>query len=434
MHMNKTAQATMITTTHQTTRQLPRAIRALGHRNFRLFWFGQLISLIGTWMQTTGQDWLVLDLTHNSLLLGIVGALQFLPILLLGLFGGVIADRFPKRNLLIFTQSFALLQAAALWILLATGHVQLWHILVLAPMLGITNALDMPTRQSFVVEMVGREDLPNAIALNSSAFNMARIVGPAIGGLLIAALGEGPLFLLNALSFIPVIASLVLINPRLLHSHLKAGQKTASQGTFQSLGEGLSYIKRTPAILLIVLMVGVVSLFGINFNVALPLFADEVLKIGPKGYGFLSAAFGVGALAGALWLAWSSRHPSIKQIVISTLLFTIFEALFALSHWYILSLVMIALVGFTMISFAARSNTTVQTVTPDHLRGRIMSVYLLVFNGTTPIGNLLTGSLAHVIGASFTLLIGATISILAAVGALIFHKPAEKNVKEYMTR
>ncbi len=198
-----------------------RAFLALRHRNFRLFWTGQLISLIGTWMQTTGQAWLVLELTHSAWLLGLVGALQFLPVLILSLFGGVLADRLPKRTVLRFTQSFATLQAFVLWILVATGEVRLWHVLVLASLLGLTNSFDMPTRQAFVVEMVGREDLPNAIALNSSLFNMARILGPGLGGLIIAWLGVAPLFLLNALSFIPVIIGLFLIDNSTLYAQAK---------------------------------------------------------------------------------------------------------------------------------------------------------------------------------------------------------------------
>src|SRR5207302_5408241 len=195
----------------QQVKGLLRAFLALRHRNFRLFWSGQLISLIGTWMQSTGQAWLVLELTHSAWWLGMVGALQFLPVMLLSLFGGVVADRVPKRKVLLFTQSFAMLQAAILWMLIVTGAIQLWHVLVLASLLGLTNSLDMPTRQAFVAEMVGREDLPNAIALNSSLFNMARMVGPGIGGLIIAWLGVAPLFLLNSLSFLPVVTGLALI-------------------------------------------------------------------------------------------------------------------------------------------------------------------------------------------------------------------------------
>src|SRR3984893_7969532 len=264
----------------QQVKGLLRAFLALRHRNYRLFWFGQLISLIGTWMQSTAQAWLVLELTHSAWLLGIVGALQFLPVMFLSLFGGVLADRLPKRKVLLFTQSSAMLQAFILWILIATGQVQLWHVLVLASMLGLTNSLDMPTRQAFVVEMVGREDLPNAIALNSSLFNMARIVGPSLGGLIIAGLGVAPLFLLNALSFIPVIIGIALINMKQLHAlvkHTDLVKDAPAKGTLQSLREGLAYVVHTPSILLIIAVVGIVSLFGINFNVVLPLFATDVL-------------------------------------------------------------------------------------------------------------------------------------------------------------
>src|SRR5579859_931230 len=205
----------------QPLKGLLRAFVALQHRNFRLFWFGQLISLIGTWMQTIGQVWLVLELTHSAWLLGVVGALQFLPVMLLSLFGGVLADRLPKRKVLLFTQSSAMLQATILWILVATGHVQIWEVLVLASLLGLTNSIDMPTRQAFVAEMVGREDLPNAIALNSSLFNMARVLGPGLGGLIIAWLGVAPLFLLNAISFIPVIIGLFLIDNSTLYAQVK---------------------------------------------------------------------------------------------------------------------------------------------------------------------------------------------------------------------
>src|SRR2546425_6565645 len=287
----------------QQVKGLLRTFVALRHRNFRLFWFGQMISLTGTWMQTIGQAWLVLQLTQSAWLLGIVGALQFLPVMLLSLFGGVLADRVPKRKVLLFTQSFAMLQAAVLWTLVATGEVRLWHVLVLATLLGLTNAIDMPTRQAFVVEMVGREDLPNAIALNSSLFNLARIVGPGIGGIIIAWAGVAPLFLLNAISFIAVIIGLALIDMNHLYALAKrpnVSLDTVKQSTLQSLREGLAYVIRTPSVLLIIAVVGVISLFGINFNVILPLFATDVLHAGPEGFGFISAAFGLGSLFSAL--------------------------------------------------------------------------------------------------------------------------------------
>lgn len=406
---------------------LQRAFIALRHRNFRLFWTGQLVSLIGTWMQTTGQAWLVLQLTKSAWALGVVGALQFLPVMLFALFGGALADRMPKRKVILFTQSFSLVQAIALWLLIATGTVQLWHIFLLAILLGLTNAIDMPTRQAFVAEMTGREDLPNAIALNSSVFNLARIVGPGLGGLLIAWLGIAPLFLLNALSFIPVLIGLAMIDVTQLHTRIK--QRVEKQvGTFRSIHDGLSYIKMTPAVFLVIVVIGIVSLFGINFNVVLPLFATTILNAGPAGFGFLSSTFGIGSLLAALWLAWSNQRPSIRTMLLASILFCILEALFALSHWYELSLLLIAFVGFAQITFTAIANTTLQTVTPDHLRGRVMGVYMLVFNGSIPLGNLFTGGLAHLFGAPIALLAGAAPSLIAAIAGWVFRSSAEKDV------
>jgi predicted MFS family arabinose efflux permease len=248
--------------------------------------------------------------------------------------------------------------------------------------------------------------------------------------LLIAALGEGPLFLLNSISFLPVITGLALIDTHLLYRRPNVEKKESPLGTFRSLQEGLSYIRYTPALLLVIVTMGIVSLFGMNFNVVLPLFAANALKVGPEGYGFISAAFGIGALLGALWLAWKNQQPSIAHIVFSALVFTTFDALFAISHWYLLSLLLITVVGFSMISFTTQSNTILQTMTPDYLRGRITSVYLLVFFGSLPIGNLMVGGLAQMIGISFTFLACALVSILAAMSAWIFRASAEKNVKE----
>jgi MFS family permease len=417
----------------QQVKGLLRTFVALRHRNFRLFWFGQLISLTGTWMQSIGQAWLVLELTHSAWLLGVVGALQFLPVMLLSLFGGVLADRLPKRKVLLFTQSSAMLQATILWILVATGHVQIWEVLALASLLGLTNSIDMPTRQAFVAEMVGREDLPNAIALNSSLFNMARVVGPGLGGIIIALLGVAPLFLFNAISFIAVIVGLALINMNDLYAQAKrltAKGEAPRQSTFQSLREGLAYVAHTPSVLLVIVVVGVISLFGINFNVVLPLFATDVLHVGAEGFGFLSATFGLGSLLSALWLAWGNRKPSIQHLLAGSLAFCILEIFFALSHLYLLSLVLIAGVGFAQIAFSATSNTTLQTVTPDYLRGRVMSVYMVVFAGSVPLGNLFTGGMAHLFGAPIALLIGAGLSLIAAIVGWILRSPAEKNLAE----
>jgi MFS family permease len=410
---------------------LLRAFTSLRQRNFRLFWCGQMISLIGSWMQTIGQAWLVLELTHSAWQLGLVGALQFLPVLLFSIFAGVFADRWHKRRILLFTQSAAMIQALLLWALIATGTVQLWHIYVLAMLLGLTNSLDTPARQAFVVELVGREDLPNAVALNSSLSNLARIVGPGLGGIIIAESGVTMLFLLNALSFLAVLVGLALINRNALHAqalgHRSMGVR---QNTWQSLREGVDYVWKTPAILLVILVVGLVLLFGANFNIVLPLFATDVLHVGARGFGFLSAALGVGSLISALWLAWSNSAPTIRRVLIGMLVFGVLEAVFAVSHLYLLSVVLIASVGFAETAFAQLSITMLQTVAPDHLRGRVMSVYVLFFDGSVPLGYLLVGWLSGLCGASIALLICALLSLVVAGAGWMWRKPAEKDVAE----
>jgi len=398
----------------------------LRQRNFRLFWFGQMISLTGSYMQSIGQTWLVLELTHSAFQLGLVGALQALPVLLFALVGGVLADRWPKRRVLLCTQAAAMIQALLLWALIATGTVQLWHVYVLALLLGLTNCLGRPTGQAFVVELVGRADLPNAVALNSSLSNLTRIVGPGLGGVIIAVSGVATLFLLNALSFIAVLAALTLINSRDLHAqaprHTNAG---ARQTTWQSLREGVDYVRNTPAVSLVILVVGLVLLFGSNFNVVLPFFATGVLHAGATGFGFLSGASGVGPLIASLWLAWRNQKPTITRVLIGALVFGVLEAVFAVSRIYPLSLALIASVGAAEIVFTTLAVTMLQTVAPDHLRGRVMSVAILFFDGSLPLGYLLMGWLAGRYGASSALLIGALLSLLVVGGAWLWRKPAE---------
>jgi MFS family permease len=403
-----------------------RAITSLRQRNFRLFLFGQMISLIGSWMQSIGQAWLVLELTHSAWQLGLVGALQALPILFLSIFGGVFADRWPKRRVLLVTQTAAMLQALLLWALIVTGSVQLWHIYVLALLLGITNSLDKPTRQAFVVELVGREDLPNAVALNSSLTTLARIVGPGIGGIIIAASGVSMLFLLNALSFLAVIAGLALVNPRKLHAQALPGSNAGErQKTWQSLREGVDYIWKTPTVLVVILVVGLVLLFGSNFNVLLPLFATDVLHVGATGFGLLSAAIGVGSLLAALWLAWNNSAPTLRRVLIGALLFGMLEVVFAVSHSYLLSVALIASIGFMETIFAFQAITMLQTVAPDHLRGRVMSVLVLFFDGSLPLGYMLMGWLSALYGASIAMLIGALLSLLIVGAGWLWRKPAK---------
>jgi MFS family permease len=410
---------------------LLRAFSSLRHRNYRLYWSGQLISWMGTSMQTIGQAWLVLQLTHSGWQLGLVSALQYTPILLFSLFGGVFADRWPKRRVLLITQSAAMSQAFLLWVLTATGTVQIWHIYILAFLLGLINSLSQPTSSSFVVELVGREDLPNAVALNSSLVNLSRIVGPGLGGIIIVASSVAMLFLLNALSFLAVIAGQALINSRELYIGTRkqtgAGER---QSVWRSLGEGMGYVWKTPASALLLLVVGLVLLFGENFNVVLPLFATDVLHVGATGFGFLSAAMSVGALLSVLWLAWSHLRPTIRRVLVSTLIFAVLVAMFAVSHIYLLSLVLIASLGMAGAVFGALTTTFLQTVAPDHLRGRIISVYVFFFTGSLPLGSLLTGWLAGLCGPSLGLLLCAILCLLVVGAGWLWRKPAERSVAD----
>jgi MFS family permease len=407
--------------------RLLQAFVAFRHRNYRLYWFGQLVSLVGTFMQATGQAWLVLQLTRSAWQLGLVGALQFLPVLLFALFGGVFADRWPKRQVLLVTQSIAMLQALLLWALVATHSVQVWHIYILALLLGLANSIDQPARAAFVVELVGRDDLPNAVALNSSFANLAYVVGPGLGGLLIAASGGVTLlFLLNAISFVGVLVTLALIRRQELSA--QARQTDERKNTWQSLREGLAYVRHTPAVLLIILVVGLVLLFGANYNVFVPLFATDVLHAGAVGYGLLSAALGLGSVISALSLAWSRRRPTIRRVLIGAMLYGALEALFALSHFFPVSLALILCLGMAETAFGALAVTTLQTVAPDHLRGRVTSVYVLFFTGSIPLGYLLTGWLIGVFGASPGLCVLALLCVLTAGAGWLWRAPAERDM------
>lgn len=409
-----------------------RAFISLRQRNFRLYWSGQAISQVGSWMQSIGQAWLVLELTHSGWQLGVVGALQALPILLFSLFAGVFADRWPKRIVLLATQAASAMQALLLWALLAAGVLQLWHLYILALLLGLTNSLGRPASRSFTVELVGREDLSNAVALNSSISTLASIVGPGLGGVIIAASGVTLLFLLNSLSFLPVIVALALIRSRELHAQaLQRSDAGERQNAWLSLREGLAYVWNAPVILLVIVVVGLVLLFGSNFNVILPLFATSILHIGAKGYGFLSAATGIGALLSALWLAWRNRKPTLRRLLIDMLLYGALEAAFALSRLYPLSLALIAGVGFLEIAFTAQSMTMLQTIIPDHLRGRVMSVQVLFFDGSLPLGYLLMGWLSGLFGASLALLTGALLCLLVAGAGWLWRKPTRKDMIDY---
>ncbi len=391
--------------------------RAFRHRNYRLFFSGQLVSLIGTWMQSVAQSWLVLQLSGDPFLLGLVAAVQFVPVLVLGLFGGLIADVLPKRKTLIGTQTIQMLLAFVLFGLAATGVVQVWHIIVLAALLGITNAVDMPTRQAFAVEMVGREDVANAVALNSATFNAARILGPAIAGLTIGAFDISIAFLLNGLSFMAVIVAYTVMRDDELHSPPLILRPRSAGEVRTTLAEGLRYVWATPLVLLATAVIGLASTFGMNFNVIIPALARDVLRTDAAGYGFLMAASGIGALVAALTIAFSRRsRPAL--IAGGSLLLGVAEIVLGLGGSFGVSLVLMFVVGLGAILMAATANTTIQLTVPDQLRGRTMSVYTTVFAGSTPFGGLLMGWIASRFGVDVSLAVGGI--ACALVGGAAF--------------
>ena len=379
---------------------------SLRHRNFRLFWSGQLISLTGTWMQNLGQAWLVLELTHSSFKLGVVSALQFLPMLFLSFPAGVLIDYFPKRRIIIATQVVMMILAFTLAALQWTGVVQYWHVVVLATILGVANTVDMPARQAFIIEMVGKEDLMNAIALNSSIFNAARAVGPAVAGLLIGALGTGACFFVNGLSYLAVILGLWLISfdePR-----------TTRQGDYHIIAdirEAMGYIRKTPVVLVTILLVAVVTIFGTNFNVLVPVFARQELHRDATSFGFLMSAFGTGALIGAVSLAALSRQgPKPSLLLGGGMTLSLILILIGTQNSYAWTALLLALAGWSMVAFFGMANSTVQLNTEDRLRGRVMSIYTFTFGGLTPFGSMFAGSVAHCIKTPLTFAIGGCIS------------------------
>ena len=391
---------------------------ALRYRNYRLFWFGQLISVTGTFMQGTAQQWLVLTLTSDPLALGIVGALQFGPLLVLGPFGGAIADRWPRRNVLIGTQVASGVLALALWALTATGAVQLWQVFVLAALLGLVNAVDMPTRQAFVSEMVPPNSLLNAVSLNSAQFNASRIVGPGLAGGLIALLGgTPPLFLFNAVSYIAVIGGLLLMRVGDLvpmpHTEPQHGL-----ARLRAMGDGIRFVTERPKLLITFLMIAVIGTMGFNFNVLLPLAATVMLHSDAVVFGLLSSALGAGALVGALMLARRGGVPTNRMLVGMAVAFGLLEAAMALTRSVPLAMILIAATGFAMSSFSASANTRTQLSSPPEMRGRVMSVYTMVFVGTTPIGNLIVSSVAGTAGVPAAFVIAGlpclAVALLAA--------------------
>jgi MFS family permease len=369
--------------------------RALRHRNFRLYWSGQLVSLIGTWMQSIAQGWLMHRLTSSASMLGLLGFMQFIPVLLFGLFAGVVVDHVDKRRLLMVTQSLLATQAIVLALLASLHAVQPWMVLALAFFYGCANTFDMPARQAFVIEMVGREDLANGIALNSAAFNAARIVGPAIGGLLLAGIGESGCFWLNAVSFLAVIAGLAMIR---LPARERAVAAAVSMRS--TLVDGVSYAWRTRPIRNLLVLLALCAGLAFQFNVLLPVYAREVLHAGPKIYGLLLASFGAGSLlaAGRMTMAherWALRWHLLLGLATGGL----GMAGFAWIRWLPGMLAAGALAGFGLILYVSSTNTLIQMTTEDRYRGRVMSLYTLMFVGMAPFGSLLAGALAERFGA-----------------------------------
>ncbi len=401
------------------SRTLHHGARAFGHRNYRLFFAGQAISVVGTWMQQVAQGWLVLELTNDPIYLGLVSAIAFLPVLILGLFGGLVADALPKRQTLIATQVVQMFLAFVLFGLAVTHNVQVWHILVLAGLLGITNAVDMPTRQAFAVEMVGREDIPNAVALNSALFNAARIIGPAFAGLAIGAFGIPIAFLLNGLSFSAVIAAYWLMRQGDLHTPPRRPRPGSVREVGHTLAEGLRYVRRTPVVLLATVIVGIVSTFGMNFGVIVPTLARDVLHTDAAGYGFLMAATGIGSLTSALGIAFSGR-PRVALIGIGATVLGAALIIAATIGIFWLALPVMAVIGFGAIAMAATANTTIQMAVPDELRGRVISVYTTVFVGSTPIGGLLMGGIASRFGVQASLLVGGIACVIAGLVGVVW--------------
>ena len=384
--------------------------RALRYRNFRLFFGGQIISLVGTWMQQVALSWLVYRLTNSATLLGLVGFISQFPAFVLSPFAGAIADRFDRRRIVIATQTLAMLQATILAILTLTGTITVWHILPLGFLLGLINSFDMPTRQSFMLEMIdNREDLGNAIALNSSMVNSARLLGPSLAGIIIALVGEGLCFLLNAVSFIAVIAGLFAMK-------IKQQKKSPTSSIATGMKEGFHYAFSFPPIRHILLLLALVSVMGMPYVVLMPIFARDVLHGGPQMLGFLMAAIGIGALIAALTLASRKSVRGLgKMIPIASGIFGggLIAFSFARTEWLSIPLLLIS--GYGMMTLMASSNTILQTITDDDKRGRVMSFYTMAFMGMAPFGSLLAGTLAGQIGAPNTLLITGSFCVIGAI-------------------
>jgi MFS family permease len=391
--------------------------RSLRVRNYRLFAAGQVVSNTGTWMQRVAQDWLVLELTRGSgVALGITTALQFLPLLLFGLWGGVLADRYPKRRILMITQAAMGLLALVLGMLVITGTARVWHVYALAFGLGLATVVDNPARQTFVGEMVGRRDLPNAIALNSASFNGARVLGPAVAGLLIAVAGTGPVFLINAASYGAVLFGLAAMRRSELHP---ADLVPRAKG---QLREGLRYVRGRRDLVMVLALVGFVATFGMNFQMTTALVTREVFGVGASSFGLASTMLAVGALAGAL-LAARRVRPRLRLLLSAALLFGVLEVATGLMPTYWSFLVMLVPTGIALMTFTSAANATVQLSVAPEMRGRVMGLYMFVFMGTNPLGAPLVGWMAEQFGPRLSIVAGGVVAALAALAVTLLAAP-----------
>jgi len=385
---------------------------AFAHRNFRLFFFGQGVSLVGTWMQNIAQGWLVLELTNSPFYVGLVSALGSLGVLLLTIYGGIVADRTNKHRLVIITQALSMLPAFGLAALVWSRAVAVWQVAALAAFLGVVNAFDIPARQAFIVELVDKEDLMNAIALNSSVFNAARLLGPAVAGALIGAFGVGICFFLNGVSYLAVIAGLLAM--RL--PPYAAGPRTGS--AWAGLREAVAFIRGDRRVATVVVLMALFSIFGFPYLVMMPVFARDVLHRGAAGYGVMMTSVGIGALLGALGVATLDRRiRKGPTLIVAGASFGVLLVAFALSKVYILSVVLLAVTGGTMIVNNALANATIQTIVPDRLRGRVMGFYSFVFVGLAPLGAFEVGTLAERIGTPAAVALGGAATALAVAVA-----------------
>ncbi len=391
-------------------------IRALRYRNYRLFFGGQIVSLVGTWITTTATSWLVYRLTGSAFLLGVVGFAGQFPAFLLGPFSGIFVDRWNRHRLLVATQTISMLQSFALAALTLTGHITIEWVIALSVVQGCVNAFDMPGRQAFLLQMIeNRQDLGNAIALNSSMVNVARLIGPSIAGIVIAAVGEGYCFLIDGFSYIAVIVSLLRMT--MLQS---ATARAARAGAVQQFKDGFRYAFGFPPIRSIILLLALVSLVGVPYSVLMPVFATEVFHGGPHTLGFLMTASGCGALVGALWLAARKSVVGLGRVIpMASALFGFGLIAFAFVHTLALALPCLTIAGFGFMVQMASSNTVIQTIVEDEKRGRVMSFYTMAFLGTVPIGSLIGGWMSSRIGAPNTLILGG---IWCIVGAALFFR------------